>query len=209
MLSIILQATGGSGMSSLVRLFLVFLLVFGGAWLYKKKLDWLSKLGWLSAFFIVAIAGRTMVKNSSLYVPAFPVVAIEGFFIFAVVICFIIAIRSYKSIVVKQHKTDDDIKKRQKLIRGISYLLAISLTSVPFLLDSWGVDIFPSLEPSDYITQEEVYLSFINAGVKVTLVITIAVFFADNILNRIASEIYIYDDIKYLDNFCTSNWIKT
>ena len=80
--------------------------------------------------------------------------------------------------------------------------MAISLTSVPFLLDSWGVNIFPSLESTYYTTQEDVYLRFINAGVKAALVITIAVFLADNILNRIASEIYIYDDIKDLDNFC-------
>ena len=205
MLSIILQAQAtGSGISSLVMLILLFLLVFGGAWLYRKKSQEYASgmLGWLSAFFIVAIAGRAIAKSSSLHAPAFPIVVIEGVFIFFIAICFIITIYSYKSIVVKQHKTDDDIKKRQKLIHGISYLLAISLTSVPFLLDSWGVNIFPSLESTYYTTQEDVYLRFINAGVKATLVITIAVFFADNILNRIASEIYIYDDIKDLDNFC-------
>lgn len=205
MLSIILQAqAAGSGMSSLVMLLLLFLLIFGGVWLYRKKSQGYASgmLGWLSAFFIVAIAGGAIAKSSSLHAPAFPIVVIEGLFIFFIAICFIIAIYSYKSVVVKQHKTDDDIKKRQKLIRGISYLLAISLTSVPFLLDSWGVNIFPSLEPTYYTTQEEVYLKFINAGVKASLVITIAVFFADNILNRIASEIYIYDDVKDLDNFC-------
>lgn len=205
MLSIILQAQAtGSGISSLVMLLLLFLLVFGGVWLYRKKSQGYASgmLGWLSAFFIVAIAGRAIAKSSSLHAPAFPIVVIEGVFIFFIAICFIITIYSYKSIVVKQHKTDDDIKKRQKLIHGISYLLAISLTSVPFLLDSWGVNIFPSLESTYYTTQEDVYLRFINAGVKATLVITIAVFFADNILNRIASEIYIYDDIKDLDNFC-------
>ena len=205
MLSIILQAQAtGSGISSLVMLLLLFLLVFGGVWLYRKKSQGYASgmLGWLSAFFIVAIAGRAIAKSSSLHAPAFPIVVIEGGFIFFIAICFIITIYSYKSIVVKQHKTDDDIKKRQKLIHGISYLLAISLTSVPFLLDSWGVNIFPSLESTYYTTQEDVYLRFINAGVKATLVITIAVFFADNILNRIASEIYIYDDIKDLDNFC-------
>ena len=141
MLSIILQAqAAGSGMSSLVMLLLLFLLVFGGVWLYRKKSQGYasSMLGWLSAFFIVAIAGGAIAKSSSLHAPAFPIVVIEGLFLFVIIICFIIAIYSYKSIVVKQHKTDDDIKKRQKLIRGISYLLAISLTSVPFLLDSWG-----------------------------------------------------------------------
>ena len=205
MLSIILQAqAAGGGMSSLVMLLLLFLLILGGVWLYRKKSQGYTSgmLGWLSAFFIVAIAGGAIAKSSSLHAPAFPIVVIEGLFLFFIGICFIIAIYSYKSVVVKQHKTDDDIKKRQKLIRGISYLLAISLTSVPFLLDSWGVNIFPSLEPTYYTTQEEVYLRFINAGVKASLVITIAVFFADNILNRIASEIYIYDDIKDLDNFC-------
>lgn len=205
MLSIILQAQAAGGrMSSLVMLLLLFLLILGGVWLYRKTSQrYVSgMLGWISAFFIVAIAGGAIAKSSSLHAPAFPVVVIEGIFLIVIVICFIIAIYSCKSIVVKQQKTDDDIKKRQKLIRGMSYLLAISLTSIPFLLDSWGVNIFPSLEPSYYTTQEEVYLRFINAGVKATLVITIAVFFADNILNRIASEIYIYDDIKDLDNFC-------
>ena len=129
MLSIILQAqAAGSGMSSLVMLLLLFLLVFGGVWLYRKKSQGYasSMLGWLSAFFIVAIAGGAIAKSSSLHAPAFPIVVIEGLFLFVIIICFIIAIYSYKSIVVKQHKTDDDIKKRQKLIRGISYLLAIS-----------------------------------------------------------------------------------
>lgn len=205
MISITLQAQAvGNGLTPFVMLFLLIVLVSIGVWLYRKKSQGYASgmLGWLSAFFFVAIAGRAIAKSTSLHAPAFPIVVIEGLFIFVIAICFIIAIYSYKSIVVKQHKTDDDIKKRQKLIRGISYLLAISLTSVPFLLDSWGVNIFPSLEPAYYTTQEEVCLRFINAGVKAALVITIAVFFADNILNRIASEIYVYDDIKDLDNFC-------
>ena len=105
-------------------------------------------------------------------------------------------------LLLSSRKTDDDIKKRQKLICGISYLLALSLTSVPFLLNSWGVNIFSSLEPSHYMTIEEVYLSFINEGINIAFLITLAVFWGDHILNRIVSEIYIYEDIKDLDNFC-------
>lgn len=205
MSSIILQAGATtSGMSYLVMMFFIFTLIFGGILNYRKKSKGYNtgKLGWFAAFFIVAIIGGGVAKSCKLQVPSFPILIAEGIFILCVTALFIYVIFSYQSVINKQQKTNDDIKKRQKLIRYISYLFAFSLTSIPFILDSWGLQILPSLEPSYYITQEDIILRFINSGIKAALVVTIAVFFADNILNRIASEIYTYDDIRDLDKFC-------
>lgn len=205
MSSIILQAGAAtSGMSYLVMMFFIFALIFGGIWIFRKKSKGYNtgNLGWFAAFFIVVIIGGGVAKSCKLQVPSFPILIAEVIFILCVTALFIYVIFSYQSVINKQQKTNDDIKKRQKLIRYISYLFAFSLTSIPFILDSWGLQILPSLEPSYYITQEDIILRFINSGIKAALVVTIAVFFADNILNRIASEIYTYDDIRDLDKFC-------
>lgn len=124
----------------------------------------------------MAIIGGGVAKSCKLQVPSFPILIAEGIFILCVTALFIYVIFSYQSVINKQQKTNDDIKKRQKLIRYISYLFAFSLTSIPFILDSWGLQILPSLEPSYYITQEDIILRFINSGIKAALVVTIAVF---------------------------------
>lgn len=205
MSSIILQAgPATSGMSYLVMMFLVFALILVGEWIYRKKSKGYNTgtLGWFAVFFIVVMIGGGIVKSCKLQVPSFPILIAEGIFILCVTALFTYVIFLYQSVINKQQKTNDDIKKRQKLIRCISYLFAFSLTSIPFILNSWGLQILPSLEPSYYITQENIILRFINSSIKATLVVIIVVFFADNILNRIASEIYTYDDIRDLDKFC-------
>lgn len=205
MLSIILQAGAATnGMSYLVMMFLVFALILVGEWIYRKKSKGYNTgtLGWFAVFFIVVMIGGGIVKSCKLQVPSFPILIAEGIFILCVTALFTYVIFLYQSVINKQQKTNDDIKKRQKLIRCISYLFAFSLTSIPFILNSWGLQILPSLEPSYYITPENIILRFINSSIKATLVVIIVVFFADNILNRIASEIYTYDDIRDLDKFC-------
>lgn len=205
MLSIILQAVAATnGMSYLVMMFLVFALILVGEWIYRKKSKGYNTgtLGWFAVFFIVVMIGGGIVKSCKLQVPSFPILIAEGIFILCVTALFTYVIFLYQSVINKQQKTNDDIKKRQKLIRCISYLFAFSLTSIPFILNSWGLQILPSLEPSYYITPENIILRFINSSIKATLVVIIVVFFADNILNRIASEIYTYDDIRDLDKFC-------
>ena len=205
MSSIILQAgPATSGMSYLVMMFLVFALILVGEWIYRKKSKGYNTgtLGWFAVFFIVVMIGGGIVKSCKLQVPSFPILIAEGIFILCVTALFTYVIFLYQSVINKQQKTNDDIKKRQKLIRCISYLFAFSLTSIPFILNSWGLQILPSLEPSYYITPENIILRFINSSIKATLVVIIVVFFADNILNRIASEIYTYDDIRDLDKFC-------
>lgn len=100
--------TASSEISSFVILLVVFLVfpIILGEVLYKKiPQRYVSRiLVLLSVFSILVIAGCAIIKSSSLHSSAFIIIVIEGLFLFAVTVCFIIAMYSYKSIVVKQPK---------------------------------------------------------------------------------------------------------
>lgn len=102
-------------------------------------------------------------------------------------------INSYHNIVSKKHKTEADIKRRKTLIATLSFSLNAFILLIPFILQSFGYKIFGN--------QFFSFTDVVHFGSYAILISTI-VFLSDNIINRILSPIYTYEDVKDLKNFC-------
>lgn len=183
---------------------MVFLIIlFVELWL--KKVKFLSFrdffLRFILILFVWVVIEELLLKGNPV-VPPKPILIIDGIFFAVIVVAFTLVVLSYKRIVAKPHKTENDILKRRKRIHVISFLLAVFLSAIPFILNSWGFKVLNSFELTGYSTGEETIAKFVSSGMKAAMFLTIVVFLADNILSRIASDIHLYDETKDLEKFC-------
>lgn len=110
---------------------------------------------------------------------------------------------SYRSILKKEKKSTTDIIWRKKLINSTSYLIAITFLSSPYILNSFGCHFILNIDTSSlYDIQMDGIIRFIESGARCAVIMTIIIFFADNIFKRIASDIFTIDDTKLLNKFC-------
>lgn len=109
---------------------------------------------------------------------------------------------SYNEVVAKEKKSEEDIKKRKKLISRLTYLIALSSTVIPFFLNSWGVEIIGNLDPTPYTSYFSKVTTFVDNAKVWCVSMTMVVFLADNILNRMATPISCVDDVKDIKKFC-------
>lgn len=109
---------------------------------------------------------------------------------------------SYTRLVSKINKSYADIKRRQRIINYFTLTFVIFFSVMPFLLHSIGVNIFGALSVNESYSLEDVLRHFISSSMKVSMLITMVVLLTDNILQRIATPICIYDDTKYIEKFC-------
>lgn len=153
--------------------------------------------------WIMAYSIFEAIKENNFTIPSPIILSFVCLFYFALIICFVYIQISYRLILKKENKTDNDIFRRRKLINFTSYLIAITFVSIPFILNSFGCRILPKLEVSlFYKTPLDVILHFLEEGAKTAVITTIIVFFADNIFKRIASDIFTIEDTKPLNKFC-------
>lgn len=106
---------------------------------------------------------------------------------------FVICVVSLRIISRKKIKEERDIRNRRRLINNITVSSVIILTTTPFVIDCCGIDLFG--------TQQDVY-GLIESGMMIVLFLTTLVFLSDNIIRRLATPIYVYSEIKDLENFC-------
>ena len=100
---------------------------------------------------------------------------------------------SYKTIINKKEKTEADITHRQKLITKTSFLFATIICMLPLMYMHY-CEMTLTLENDISILLEN--------GVRNAFLLSMIVIFSDNIIRRIISDIYVFKDIKHLNNFC-------
>lgn len=108
----------------------------------------------------------------------------------------------YYHIVSKKQKSNQDIVERKKYIEILSFAIAANIVALPFIVNSYGINLLGNLEPHAYETYENVKIEFIKTGILVGFLITIPVFLADNIIGRIVTPILTADEAKELSKFC-------
>lgn len=117
-----------------------------------------------------------------------------GIYLFASIISSYLVYHSYKALLVKANKTDKDISRRQHLISLTSYIIATITCIFPFLYFNY-TGTLSSQEQIDII-------GFINGGMKYSFFLSMFILLADSFIRRLTSDVYVFSDVKYLDNFC-------
>lgn len=202
MLDIILQANlqaNSIGICSMIGFVALIVIIF--IYYMKKSHSATVGISFLLFCVIIGLVYKCLLKGHLIY-PGIYHVCLQLFFLIFVIVFFTVIAHRYQNIVSKAYKNTQDIQKRRKYINMISYAMAISITALPFIVNSWGIPVIGSLEPNMFMSQEDAILRFINNGMKLGLIISIFVFLADNILGRIASPIFTSDESKIMDKFC-------
>ena len=117
-----------------------------------------------------------------------------GIYLFASIISLYLVYHSYKALLVKTNKTDKDISRRQHLISLTSYIIATITCLFPFLYFNY-TGTLSSQKQIDII-------GFINIGMKYSFFLSMFILLADSFIRRLTSDVYVFSDVKYLDNFC-------
>lgn len=166
----------------------------------KDKLDLSSKIAVIICVVFTFIIIYEGIVAGNFHIPSLISIIVECVFIVGVVVAFIGVYGSYKKITSKEHQTESDIRKRQGLKLLTSHLIALFMAAIPFILERWGLlyKVFPDMS---YGGDQNV-IPFVNASMRVTFFLTMFIFLTDNILQRLASDIYTYGDVKDLDKFC-------
>lgn len=117
-----------------------------------------------------------------------------GIYMLISVISLYLVYLSYKAILVKVNKTDKDIARRQYLISLTAYIIATITCILPFLYFNYS---------GALSSQEQIdILGFINEGMVCSFFLSMFVLLTDSFIRRLTSDVYVYSDVKYLENFC-------
>jgi len=117
-----------------------------------------------------------------------------GIYILTSVISLYLVYLSYKAILVKVDKTDKDIVRRQHLISLTAYIIATITCIFPFLYFNYS----GKLSSHNQID----ILGFVKEGMIYSFFLSMIVLLADSFIRRLTSDVYVFSDVKYLDNFC-------
>ena len=101
---------------------------------------------------------------------------------------------SYKAIIAKTNKTDKDIARRQRLISITTYLIATLSCILPFLVFNYCGTLSSQRQPD--------LMKFLNGGMKYSFFLSMIILMADSFIRRVTSDIYVFEDVKFLNNFC-------
>lgn len=194
MLSVLLQSPQASNGS---LSFFILLLLF--ALLSSRKgpgfITSLSALVVCSAviFFIFELSSNKLTP------PTVPHAIVQIiFWVILIPLYFLLGLKYFK-LVTKHDKDKHDILRRKRYIISITYLLAITFTAIPYIVNSWGCPIIGKSHIGDSIFS---IMIFLRNGLQLGIVISMAVFFADNILSRLSSPILTVEETIELDKFC-------
>lgn len=117
-----------------------------------------------------------------------------GIYVIVSVISLYFVYFSYNAFLKKANKTDKDIARRQHLISLTSYIIATITCILPFLLFNYS----GALSSQKQIN----VVDFINGGMKYSFFLSMFILLADSFIRRLTSDVYVFNDIKHLDNFC-------
>lgn len=117
-----------------------------------------------------------------------------GIYILSSAISLYLVYLFYKAILAKVNKTDKDIAHRQHLISLTAYIIATITCILPFLVFNYSGTLSSQAKID--------ILGFINGGMKYSFLLSMFVLLADSFIRRLTSDIYVFSDVKYLDNFC-------
>ena len=117
-----------------------------------------------------------------------------GIYVLGSVVSLYLVYLSYKALLLKLNKTDKDIARRQYLISLTSYIIATITCILPFICFNYTGNLSSLKQLS--------VLDFINEGMKYSFFLSMFILLADSFIRRLTSDIYVFSDIQYLNNFC-------
>jgi hypothetical protein len=117
-----------------------------------------------------------------------------GIYLFVSVISLYLVYHSYQAILMKVNKTDKDITRRQHLISLTSYIIATITSILPFLVFNLTGTLSSKEQPN--------ILFFLDQGMRYSFFLSMFVLLADSFIRRLTSDIYVFSDVNYLNNFC-------